>query len=98
MADYAVTFARSARRELEDLEPVNVSRVLTRIEGLAAAPRSSGAKKLQGSQQLWRIRVGDFRVVYAIDDRQRVVDIVRSGTDATCIGSSARVSKLEDAG
>ena len=77
MADYAVTFARSARRELEDLEPRHIDRVLTRIEGLASEPRPSGAKKLQGAQQLWRIRVGDYRVVYSVNDRQRVVDIVR---------------------
>jgi mRNA interferase RelE/StbE len=77
MADYAVTFARSARRELEGLEHQHIARVLGRIEGLAAEPRPSGAKKLQGSQQLWRIRVGDYRIVYAVNDRQRVVDVVR---------------------
>ena len=77
MADYAVSFARSARRELEALEPRQVARVLVRIEGLAAQPRPAGAKKLQGAERLWRIRVGEYRVVYDINDRQRVVDIVR---------------------
>jgi mRNA interferase RelE/StbE len=77
MADYAVTFARSARRELEALDPPLVARVLARIEALAMEPRPAGAKKLQGAQRLWRLRVGDYRVVYQIDDRQRVVDIVR---------------------
>jgi mRNA interferase RelE/StbE len=77
MADYAVTFARSARRELEDLQPRDIDRVLARIEALAGQPRPSGAKKLQGAQQLWRIRVGDHRVVYTIDDRKRGVDIIR---------------------
>lgn len=57
--------------------PGTSPRVLARIEGLAAEPRPSAAKKLQGSQHLWRIRVGDWRVVYAVNDRQRVVDIVR---------------------
>jgi mRNA interferase RelE/StbE len=57
--------------------PAGASFVLARIEGLAAQPRPSGAKKLQGAQQLWRIRVGGYRVVYAVDDRQRIVDIVR---------------------
>ena len=77
MADYAVTFARSARRELEALEPPHIARILARIEALAREPRPGGARKLQGTQRLWRIRVGDYRVVYDVDDRQRVVDIVR---------------------
>ena len=77
MADYAVTFARSARRELEALEPPYAARILARIEALAVEPRPGGAKKLQGAQRLWRIRVGDYRVVYNIDDRKRAVDVVR---------------------
>ena len=77
MAEYAVTFARSARRELEALEQPQLARVFNRIEALAVEPRPGGSKKLQGTQRLWRVRVGDYRLVYSIDDRQRVVDIVR---------------------
>ncbi len=77
MAEHAVTFARSARRELEALEARHVGRILARIEALGKEPRPAGAKKLQGAQRLWRIRVGDYRVVYSIDDQHRVVDIVR---------------------
>ena len=77
MPEYAVTFARSARRELEALEPRYVARVLARIEALARQARPAGAKQLQGAERLWRMRVGDYRVVYDIDDRRRVVDIVR---------------------
>ncbi len=77
MTDYAVTFARSARQELEALEVPLAARVLRRIEALARNPRPAGAHKLQGTQHLWRIRIGDYRVGYSIDDRQHVVDIVR---------------------
>jgi mRNA interferase RelE/StbE len=77
MAEYAVTFARSARKELEALAPALVARVMGRIERLAVEPRPGGARKLQGEQDLWRIRVGDYRVVFSVDDRQRVVDVVR---------------------
>jgi len=77
MAEYAVTFARSARRELEALAPGLGARILARIERLASDPHPPGARKLQGTQQLWRIRVGEYRVVYGLDDRQRVVDIIR---------------------
>lgn len=77
MADYAITFARSARRELETLDASVVRRVIAKVEGLAQDPRPSGSRKLQGEQNLWRIRIGDYRVIYSVDDRQRVVDLVR---------------------
>jgi len=63
MAEYAITFARSARRELEALETKVVARIFQRIEALGKEPRPWGCKKLVGSKWLWRIRVGDYRVV-----------------------------------
>lgn len=77
MPDYEVVLARSARKELEALHPPIVVRVVASIEVLATSPRPPGARKLRGSGNLWRIRVGDYRIVYGVDDRRRVVDIVR---------------------
>jgi len=77
MADYAIAFARSARRELESLDASVIRRVISRIEGLAKEPRPSGSLKLHGEQNLWRIRIGDYGVVYSVDDQQHTVDIVR---------------------
>ncbi len=76
MADYAVTFARSARKELESLEGELVERVFRRIESLGREPRPSGCKKLVGNKSLWRIRIGNYRIVYAIYDKRQTVDIV----------------------
>ena len=73
---YAVTFARSARRELEALDRSLIARVLNRIEALAREPRPAGCRKLVGQGNLWRIRVGDYRVIYEVEDRRLVVDIV----------------------
>ncbi len=77
MPDYAVVLARSARKELEALDPPIVSRLVARIEALSRSPRPRGSRKLRGSGDLWRVRVGDYRIVYGIDDRRRVVDVVR---------------------
>ena len=75
MPTYEITFARSARKELQAL-PLNVTeRILTKIESLASNPRPPGCKKLSGPTRLWRLRVGDYRIVYDIDDEERVVDI-----------------------
>jgi mRNA interferase RelE/StbE len=84
MADYNIVFARSARRELEALDSVLVNRVLLRIERLSRNPRPRDSVKLKGPEDLWRIRVGSYRVIYAVDDDERVVDItaVRHRRDA----------------
>lgn len=76
MDDYTINFARSAREELEDLPESVALRVLGRIEALAREPRPRGCCKLAGSESLWRIRVGDFRELYAIDDPDRLIDVV----------------------
>ncbi len=76
MADYSITFARSARKELETLDEKILNRIFPKIEALSKEPRPSGCRKLTGNKQLWRIRVGDYRVVYAIDDDKNLVDII----------------------
>ncbi len=76
MADYAVIVARSARKELEDLDSDLVNRIFPKIEALTNEPRPAGCRKLKGEKFLWRIRVGDYRVIYAIYDNERKVDII----------------------
>jgi mRNA interferase RelE/StbE len=76
MPDYAITFARSARKELEALDASIINRIWHRIEPLAQEPRPKGCRKLQGEKFLWRIRIGDYRVVYAVYDNDQRVDIV----------------------
>ena len=75
VAEYRVVFTRSARRELEGLEATLARRIIARVEALTTTPRPQGCVKLQGAADLWRIRIGDYRVVYAIDDDARLVDI-----------------------
>lgn len=53
-----------------------LSRIVPKIESLAAEPRPSGCKKLRGEKSRWRLRVGDYRVIYSIDDRAHVVDVI----------------------
>lgn len=84
MADYAVVFARSARKELQNLDPQVAQRILKQVEAFVNDPRPSGVVKLEGATDLWRIRVGQWRVVYRISDRERLVDViaVRHRSDA----------------
>ncbi len=77
MTKYVVEIKPSARRELEDLSDSLIARLVPKIEALAANPRPSGCRKLRGYKDFWRIRVGDYRVVYIIDDDRKIVSVTR---------------------
>ncbi|MCI0639239.1 MAG: type II toxin-antitoxin system RelE/ParE family toxin [Gemmataceae bacterium] len=72
-----ILFARSARKDLEALPAQTQERILDAIETLEQDPRPSGCKKLKGTKNTFRIRVGDYRVIYEIQDDEIVVFIVR---------------------
>jgi len=72
---YSVVFTRSARKELENLDHIIALRILKKIEELPTNPRPSGCKKLSGENSLWRIRIGDYRVIYAINDSRQLIDV-----------------------
>jgi mRNA interferase RelE/StbE len=76
MTDYVITFARSARKELENLDTPIVNRIFPKIEALAKEAHPAGCRKLQGEKNLWRIRIGDYRVIYAVYESERRVDII----------------------
>ena len=77
MAHYRVLFKPSAEKVLRKL-PVSVQRrIVGAVEGLQDNPRPPGAVKLMGEPDLWRTRVGDYRVIYSIDDDRLIVLVVR---------------------
>lgn len=78
MPRYAVALSNAARQTLRRLDGSVRKRVVLRIEALEQEPRPVGCKKISGSE-LWRIRIGDHRVVYRIEDAQLVVLVVRVG-------------------
>jgi mRNA interferase RelE/StbE len=77
VASYAVQLKPSARKELESLPSSVLTRVFRKIELLADDPRPAGCKKLKGYKDQWRIRMGDWRVVYIVDDPAKLVSITR---------------------
>ena len=76
---YQVIFKRSAERELIRLHEPHRSRVLVAIGGLRTNPRPHGSIKLKGATNVHRIRVGDYRVLYVIEDEVRIVTIEQIG-------------------
>jgi mRNA interferase RelE/StbE len=77
MASYAVIYKPSADRALRKLPEKVQRRIAAATDALADDPRPPGCVKLQGKDDLWRIRVGPYRVVYAIQDEALIVLVVR---------------------
>jgi mRNA interferase RelE/StbE len=77
VASYVVEIKLSARKELETLPDNVLSRVIRKMDSLAQQPRPAGCKKLKGYKGQWRLRVGDWRVLYIIDDAAKLVSITR---------------------
>jgi mRNA interferase RelE/StbE len=78
VASYSLLIKTSAAKELEDLPPRDRKRAVSKIQRLATEPRPVGAEKLSG-QEKYRIRQGDYRILYLIDDVETSVVIVRIG-------------------
>lgn len=78
MVKYKITLKKSAARELENIPKKNLQRIIKRIQSLAENPRPHGAQKLSG-QERFRIRQGDYRIVYSIEDKDSIIDIVKIG-------------------
>ena len=77
MAKFAILFTRSARKELENLPNAAVERILASISKLSSEPFPGGCKKLKGEKHIWRIRVGDYRIIYSVYPDMLVIDIIR---------------------
>ena len=77
MGEYSGEVKPPARTELEALSDNVLARVVKKIEALGHAPRPTGCKKLKGYKDQWRVRVGDWRVVYIIDDVAKLVSVTR---------------------
>ena len=75
---YRVDLRRQAQRALNKLEKSDFQAVIESIKGLAQTPRPRGIEKVK-STGLWRIRQGDYRIIYSIDDGEHIVTVVRVG-------------------
>ncbi len=75
---YEVRFARAAIRDLKRLGVAVRRRLHNRAASLGGNPRPRGAKKLRGLDELYRVRVGDYRLIYQVRDEELLVLVVRA--------------------
>ncbi len=78
MAPYRVTVKKSVAKDLNGIPKKDVRRILAAIRALADQPRPPGSKKLSG-QERYRLRQGNYRILYSIEDDQLIVCVVRVG-------------------
>jgi len=80
VASYRLVIKASATKELEQVEPRKLrQRLVGALQRLALDPRPAGSEKLAGAHDAYRIRQGDYRALFTIDDEARVVTIVKVG-------------------
>ncbi|MFW6286473.1 MAG: type II toxin-antitoxin system RelE family toxin [Candidatus Sumerlaeota bacterium] len=78
MASYKVVFRKSVSKDLKGIPRQDIRRILKTIESLADEPRPPGCKKLSG-QERYRIRQGNYRILYSIADERLIVCVVQVG-------------------
>ena len=79
MASYKLSFKRSAEKELRKISLPELRRVVKAIQALAHDPRPPDVRMLKGPDRYWRIRQGNYRIVYEIDDATKQVVIIKVG-------------------
>jgi len=79
MTRYSVEVSATAERQLRKLSGTDQVRLLRTMRGLASDPRPPGCRKLSGYDDVFRVRVGRYRVVYAVEDRRLVVLVLKVG-------------------
>ena len=78
MEFYKVIFTKSVKKDFRKIPKLGVSKILNEIAHLAKKPRSSKTKKIKG-EKLYRLRVGNYRVIYDIQDNLMLIFVVKLG-------------------
>ncbi len=78
MANYSIQIKKSATKEMAKLPKVYLQRIVEKIQALSTNPRPEGCKKLSADEK-YRIRVGNYRILYSIEEHQLVIYVVKIG-------------------
>ncbi|MGA9772800.1 MAG: type II toxin-antitoxin system RelE/ParE family toxin [Blastocatellia bacterium] len=76
---YTIEFSRKAERQFRDLPRSVQLKIAPKIGALAETPRPRSAKKLEGQDDIYRIRVGDYHIIYQVQDKALIVLVVKIG-------------------
>ena len=79
MASYKIEWKQSAQKELKKLQKKTISRILQIIETLPDKPHPPGSRKLHGAEYTYRLRAGNYRIIYSVYSDILMIEIVRIG-------------------
>lgn len=79
MKRYTVVLTETAEKELRRLPSKVIEKIIAVLKSMEENPRPTGCKKLKGYKNLWRVRVGDYRLIYAIEEVIMLVDVREVG-------------------
>ena len=74
---HEVLLERRAERDLKKLSKETFYRIIPKIKVLSENPKPAGCRKITGSKNDWRIRIGDYRIIYEIDEKEKAVKVMR---------------------
>jgi len=74
---YEVFLERRAEQDLKKLSTEIFHRIIPHLKALSENPKPPGCRKITGSKSDWRIRVGDYRVIYEVDEQEKAVKVMR---------------------
>jgi mRNA interferase RelE/StbE len=79
MASYKIEWKSSAAKELRKLDKGVIFRIIKAVDELSKNPIPSGSRKLRGAEFTYRIRTGNYRIIYSIHSNKLIIEIIRIG-------------------
>ena len=79
MVSYKIEWRRSIKKDLKGISKIEIPKIIGAVKSLSEEPRPTGAKKLSGSEFTYRIRIGNYRVIYEIHDETILIEVVKVG-------------------
>jgi len=76
---YRLIISRVAEKQIETLPKQAANAIINKIDLLKNEPRPEGCKKLQGYESAYRVRSGDYRIIYRVEDKKLIIEVVRIG-------------------
>lgn len=77
MASFEIQWKASAKKELKKIDKVEIPKILKEIEKLSSEPYPTNHKKILGTEHIFRIKIGNYRVIYSIENEQLIIEIIR---------------------
>ena len=77
MASFEIQWKASAKKELKKIDKVEIPKIINEIEKLSLEPYPTNHKKILGTEHIFRIKIGNYRVIYSIENNELIIEIIR---------------------